>query len=154
MRIIAKSHTNWFKPISTVGYLGMVACLIALLVIRALFSVSPIVIALQVASLLLLLWARFTLGWRSFQVAANPTEGGLVTSGPYRYIRHPIYTAMCVFGWAGIAAHWSWGAVVCGAVLIAFALLRIVAEETLVTQRYPEYADYATRTWRMIPFLF
>ena len=149
-----KSHTTWLKAISTIGYLGMAGALIALLVIRALFSVSPFVIALQVAALLLLLWARFTFGWRSLHVIANPTEGGLVTSGPYRYIRHPIYTAMCLFGWSGIATHWSWGAIVWGVVLVANGLLRIWAEETLVTQRYPEYAQYAARTWRMIPYVF
>jgi protein-S-isoprenylcysteine O-methyltransferase Ste14 len=34
--------------------------------------------------------ARVTFGGRSFHVGANPTEGGLVTKGPYRFVRHPI----------------------------------------------------------------
>jgi protein-S-isoprenylcysteine O-methyltransferase Ste14 len=34
------------------------------------------------------------------------------------------------------------------------ALGRMLAEERLVAQRYPEYADYAARTRRMIPFVF
>jgi protein-S-isoprenylcysteine O-methyltransferase Ste14 len=41
--------------------------------------------------------ARVTFGRRSFHAAANPTAGGLVTTGPYRLIRHPIYTAACLF---------------------------------------------------------
>jgi protein-S-isoprenylcysteine O-methyltransferase Ste14 len=64
---------------------------------RKVFSGSPYVIAAQSAALLLFLWARVTFGRRSFHLMANPTEGGLVTTGPYRYIRHPIYTAMCLF---------------------------------------------------------
>lgn len=28
--------------------------------------------------------------------------GGLVTNGPYRFIRHPIYTAVCLFVWTGV----------------------------------------------------
>src|SRR6266516_2249539 len=74
----------------------------------ALFSTSAIVIALQIAAVLLFLWARITFGRRSFHLAANPTEGGLVTTGPYRHIRHPIYTALCLFTGAGAAAHLSW----------------------------------------------
>ena len=136
------------------GYIGMAAGLAGLLLIRAIFSTSPLVIALQVAALLLFLWARVTFGWRSYHVVANPTEGGLVTSGPYRCIRHPIYTAMCIFAWAGVAGHWSWGACVCGLVVVGSALVRILAEETLVAARYPEYADYAANTWRMIPYVF
>jgi protein-S-isoprenylcysteine O-methyltransferase Ste14 len=42
----------------------------------------------------------------------------------------------------------------CGALVLASALVRIPIEETLVAGRYPEYADYATKTWRMIPYVF
>ena len=142
------------KAISILGYLGMVGGLLGLIALRAILSPSPFVIAPQAASLVLFLWARITFGWRSYHVAANPTEGGLVRSGPYRYIRHPIYTAMCVFAGAGIAAHWSPGAALCGALILASTGARIWAEEKLVTARYPDYADYATQTWRMIPYVF
>jgi protein-S-isoprenylcysteine O-methyltransferase Ste14 len=142
------------KAASIWGYIGMVAGLAGLLVIRAVFSTSLFVITMQVVASLLLAWARATFGRRSFHAAANPTEGGLVRSGPYRYIRHPIYTAVCVFAWAGIAGHWSWRACVCGVLVLVSALVRIFAEEILVAARYPEYAEYAANTWRMIPYVF
>jgi protein-S-isoprenylcysteine O-methyltransferase Ste14 len=95
-----------------------------------------------------------TLGRRSFHLAANPTEGGRVTTGPYRFIRHPIYTGICLLVGAGAAAHGSWTtAWLAGAVLIG-ALVRLSCEERLVTARYPEYQQYATRSWRMIPYVF
>lgn len=132
----------------------MVLSLIALMLLHALFSTNPVVIGFQVAGVLLFLWARLTFGWRSFHVAANPTAGGLVTNGPYRYIRHPIYAAMCVVGWAGILAHLSWRSAICGTVLVLAGLVRIYCEEKLVLTRYPEYAEYTRRTWRLIPYLF
>src|SRR4051812_9764047 len=98
------------KTLSIVGYTGMIGGLLSMLVTQALFSSSPLVILVQGLALLLFLWARVTFGRRSFHLAANPTEGGLVTSGPYRYIRHPIYAAFCLFTSAGVAAHWSWSA--------------------------------------------
>lgn len=121
---------------------------------RSLLSPSPFVILPQAAAVLLLIWARLAFGKRSFHAAANPTAGGLVTSGPYRYIRHPIYTSVCVFVGAAIGGRLSWEAGLCGGVVLGGTLMRIHCEERLVTARYPEYAQYAAGTWRMIPYLY
>ena len=143
------------RPLSIIGYAGMVGGLIGLGVTRNLFSSSALVIALQVLALLLFIWERVTFGWRSFHVVADPTAGGLVTSGPYRFIRHPIYTAACLFTLAGAAAHyWSWSADLCGGLILGSSVMRIFCEESLVRARYPEYAQYSATTWRMIPYVF
>jgi protein-S-isoprenylcysteine O-methyltransferase Ste14 len=133
----------------------MVGGLAAQVVTRNLFSPSPVVIALQIGANLLLVWARLAFGRRSFHVVANPTQGGLVTSGPYRYIRHPIYAAMVLFSGVGAAGHWP--SLLAGFLflwMIVCALVRIFCEETLVTARYPEYRQYAATTWRMVPYVF
>ena len=142
------------KALSVVGFLGMAGGVLAQFATGNLFSSSAWVIAVQMGAVLLLLWARLTFGRRSFHVAANPTAGGLVTSGPYRYIRHPIYTAFVVFSGAGVAAHWSWVSGLLGGFVVGCALLRIFSEEVMVTARYPEYRQYAATTWRMIPYVF
>lgn len=142
------------KILSLVGYLGMMAGLLALVFMHSVLSSSPIVIGLQIAAVLLFLWARFTFGRRSFHLAANPTPGGLVTTGPYRHIRHPIYTALCLFVGAGAGAHLSWRTGLAFALVVGCALLRIFCEETLVSLQYPEYREYADRTWRMVPYVF
>ena len=103
---------------------------------------------------MLFLWARLTFGRRSFHVGADTTAGGLVTAGPYRYIRHPIYAAFCLFTVVRVAAHRSWRAGVLGGLVVGSAVLRIVWEESLVAARYPEYVQYAARTWRMIPYVY
>src|SRR5438067_12617698 len=142
------------KALSVVGYFGMVGGLVYLIWSRSLFSSSPFVICLQAAALLLFVWARVSFGRRSYHVVADPTRGGLVTAGPYHYIRHPHYGAFCLLTTAGAAAHWSWKIGICTGLIIASALVRIFCEETLVAQRYPEYRDYAKRTWRVIPHIF
>jgi protein-S-isoprenylcysteine O-methyltransferase Ste14 len=142
------------KTLSILGYIGMVGSLLGLLATGKLFSSSPFVISLQALALLLLLWARITLGRRSFHVVADPTEGGLVTGGPYRYIRHPIYAALCLFTSAGVAVHLSWSAGFYNGLVLGSALIRIFCEESLVAARYPEYARYAATTWRMIPYVY
>ena len=77
-----------------------------------------------------------------------------MTRGPYRYVRHPIYTALCLFTGAGAAAHLTWKSALAFGVIFGFALVRIFCEETLISLKYPEYREYAARTWRMIPGIF
>jgi protein-S-isoprenylcysteine O-methyltransferase Ste14 len=140
--------------LSLIGLVVMVVGIVGLYEIGVLFSANPIPIALQVLAVALLIWARISFGLRSFHPAANPTAGGLVTTGPYHYIRHPIYTAACLFGWAGIAVHWSLAGVAFGVLLFLGGLIRMLAEEQLVTQRYPEYGEYSRLTKRMLPYVF
>ena len=142
------------KVMSILGLLLMIGALVGLYKIGVLLTPQPIAIALQLVAVALMIWARVTFGRRSFHAAANPTAGGLVTSGPYRIIRHPIYTAACLFGWSAIVVHWSLVSVALGILLILGALVRIMCEEPLVKQKYPEYVEYAKVTKRMVPYLF
>ena len=142
------------KIVSLLGLLVMIVAVVGLFRLGVLFTANPVAVALQVAAVALLIWARITFGVRSFHAAANPTAGGLVTTGPYRYIRHPIYTAACLFCWASILVHPSWTGVAFGVLLLVGALARILSEEQLVTQRYPEYVEYSKSTKRMIPHVF
>jgi protein-S-isoprenylcysteine O-methyltransferase Ste14 len=142
------------KVLSILGYLLMIAGLLGLIALRSLFSPSPLVIAVQLAAVALMVWARWTFGRRSFHFAADPTTGGLVTSGPYHWVRHPIYTAVCTFAAAGALAHLSASAIACFLVILAGSVARMLTEERLLRQRYPEYSRYAARTKRMVPGLF
>jgi protein-S-isoprenylcysteine O-methyltransferase Ste14 len=142
------------KALSVIGFLAMAGGVIGLLLTWSVLSLSPLVIAPQVAALALMIWARMTFGRRSCHFAANPTEGGLVTTGPYRFIRHPIYTAVCLFVTAGAAAHLSWSTVLLCALVWGGTIARMSCEERLVVGRYPEYRQYAAVTARMIPFVF
>ncbi|MEP6810103.1 MAG: methyltransferase, partial [Chthoniobacterales bacterium] len=142
------------RRFSIFGFAFIVIALAALLRINALFSLQPWVIALQVAAALLMVWARMTFGMRSFHADAKPTAGELVTSGTYRYMRHPIYAAICVFVWAGVLGHLSPLPIFLGFLATVGVLIRLRCEETLLTERYPEYRDYAARTKRLLPGLW
>ena len=138
---------------SLAGFATAVLALSALLYRRSLFAVEPVGITIQALAALLMVWARLTFGRRSFHASASPTEGGLVTTGPYRFLRHPIYAAILYFLWTGVLSHFSFLNAVLGAVATAGLFVRMLAEEHLVAEKYPEYADYAARTKRVIPFI-
>jgi len=142
-----------WKWASLAGFITAVLCLVCLFYRNAILGAGPLTIGIQIAAFGLMVWARVTFGKRSFHATANPTGGGLVTNGPYRYLRHPIYAAALYFMWAGIAVHWSAANALIGLIATAGLAVRMLAEETLIVGKYPEYADYARRTRRVIPFV-
>jgi protein-S-isoprenylcysteine O-methyltransferase Ste14 len=142
------------RLISIAGLAVMVIGFAGLVTGHEFFSPSPLVIAVQVAGVVLMLWARITFGRRSLHAAADPTEGGLVTTGPYRFIRHPIYTAACLICWAAVLGHASVRTVLLGSLVLVGGLMRMLSEERLLVERYPEYRQYALVTKRMVPYVF
>jgi protein-S-isoprenylcysteine O-methyltransferase Ste14 len=141
------------ERISIAGLAMALVALVSLVFRESFLGEGLVAILVQVLAALLMLWARMTFGRRSFHAAADPTEGGLMTSGPYHYLRHPIYAAIMYFLWAGIASHLSLWNVSLGIIATIGLFIRILAEERLVSKRYPDYVEYASRTKRIIPFV-
>ena len=139
--------------ISRVG-LGLATVGVVILAFReSLLAAGLTAIAVQVASTLLMLWARLSFGRRSFHAIAGTTEGELMMKGPYKYLRHPIYAAALYFLGAGVLSHPDIINGLAGALVIAGLAVRIMAEEHLLAERYTEYAEYSTHTKRIIPFI-
>lgn len=107
------------------------------------------------AALLLLAWVQWALG-RNFATTLHVRQGHtLVTHGPYRWVRHPMYTALFAFGLGilGLTANW----VVGGPLTVALPVLvaaRLGNEERLMTEQFGDaYREYARRTGRFLPRL-
>ncbi len=141
------------RRVSLLAYLIAVLGLAALLLSKALIASNIPAAIVQLGAVALMIWARIVFGRRSFHAGANPTEGGLVTRGPYRVLRHPIYAAVLYFFWAGVCDHLSALNVLFALVATAGLAIRILAEERLLTGRYPEYREYAARTKRILPYI-
>src|ERR1043166_979713 len=96
---------------------------------------------------LLILFSGISLR-RVIQVAPEPKEGGqLIQSGPYKYLRHPIYSGIifCVIG-LFLRAPTIWIAIA-SLVVIVFLLFKARFEEKLLLIAYPDYEKYRQRTW-------
>jgi len=142
------------KMWSAAAFMLMIAALAGLILTRSVMSRSALVVGLQIAAVTLMLWARVTLGWRSFHATADPKEGALVTRGPYHFVRHPIYAAICLFVWACVLGHPSLANSLFALLATIGAAVRTALEEQLLRQRYPAYNVYSTATKRIVPYLF
>jgi protein-S-isoprenylcysteine O-methyltransferase Ste14 len=109
-------------------------------------------VGLGVISVPLLIWVHHTLGrqWSTnLQLKQNHT---LIAEGPYRWVRHPMYTALFDFfvGLALIPASWLIVILVVAAILVLYA--RIGKEEAMMTEQFgDEYRAYMQRTGRFLP---
>lgn len=109
---------------------------------------------LCIAGLALAVWARLILG-RNWSGVVTLKEGHeLVERGPYRFLRHPIYTGILTmfFASALVQGHVAGFA----SVLLTFASfwIKLGREEKLMLQQFPErYAAYQHRAKRIIPFV-
>jgi protein-S-isoprenylcysteine O-methyltransferase Ste14 len=118
---------------------------------------SPILqvvgVILFAAGLGLAVWARIYIGRNWGMPMTQKAEPELVTRGPYRYVRHPIYSGilLAILG-TGVATNLSWliPLVVCGAYFIYSAT---VEEKNLALTFPVAYPPYKARTKMLIPFV-
>lgn len=86
---------------------------------------------------------------RSFSIMATARE--LVTEGPYKIIRHPLYGAELVTILGVCIGHWSPAAAALGLVWLGLQIRRAQNEERVLRECFPEYGDYARRVPMLLP---
>ena len=88
----------------------------------------------------------------SFSIIAETRQ--LVTSGAYRFVRHPLYLAEEIATIGSAMQFLSVWTTMLLVAQIALQLRRIVSEETLLTDVFPEHAKYREKTARIIPGIY
>jgi protein-S-isoprenylcysteine O-methyltransferase Ste14 len=82
-----------------------------------------------------------------------PEARGVAMRGPYAYVRHPLYLAEIVIAVGLVLPILSIWTVALLVAFVGFQYWRAILEERALTATMPGYADYATRTWRIIPWV-
>ncbi|MCK4464663.1 MAG: isoprenylcysteine carboxylmethyltransferase family protein [Bacteroidales bacterium] len=105
-------------------------------------------------SLPLLIWVQQTLGRYWSTNLQLRKEHILITTGPYRWVRHPMYTALFTFFIAGSLISANWLFILLTMVVIVGLYIRIGKEEIMMIEKFgDEYRDYMKRTGRFLPRL-
>ncbi len=111
-------------------------------------------LAIWVLGLGLAVWARIYLGRNWGMPTSTKEDPELVTSGPYRTIRHPIYTGilLAVIGSAIAISVW-W--LIAVALIGGYFIYSAFVEEHNMTRLFPSaYPEYQQSTKMLIPFIF
>ncbi len=112
-------------------------------------------LALFVSGFSLMSWAEAALG-RQFSIQVTLQAGHqLVTSGPYRWLRHPRYSGILLYN-LGVALVFHSGLTLIFWLALAVVLMwRIHDEEDLLAQEFGSgWQAYKRKTWRLAPFIY
>lgn len=110
-------------------------------------------IALFILSDMIIAWTMKTNAFLAVTVRIQKERGHqVVTSGPYRYVRHPMYAAVILFALASPLIFASWWAFLPALCLIAVHVVRAALEDRTLHAELPGYKEYSQKTrYRLLP---
>lgn len=101
------------------------------------------------------LWAIATIRIGNFNLTPNVKQDGqLVQTGPYQFIRHPMYLALLLVTLALVLSYFSPLRLGAWVILAVDLIVKIGFEEQLLTTHYASYLHYQQQTDRLIPFVY
>ena len=104
--------------------------------------------------LLFAVWARVHIGRNWGTPMTQKEEPELVTTGPYRLVRHPIYSGILLAG-VGTSVALGWRILAIFGLSAIYFIYAATVEEKFLTEQFPEaYPRYKQSTKMLVPFVF
>lgn len=119
------------------------------------FNLNLIAFIVCAIGIILGSWSLWVMRVSKIRILPMPDiQAELVTNGPYRLIRHPMYTAVLLFT-AGLSiAYFNWYKVAIWSSLLIVLLVKLHWEEKMLMQQFPNYQQYRAKSYKLIPFLY
>ncbi|HSP88814.1 MAG TPA: isoprenylcysteine carboxylmethyltransferase family protein [Ignavibacteriaceae bacterium] len=99
------------------------------------------------------IWAYKTLGENYSQDILILKDHKIVTSGPFKLIRHPQYLSQILMDLAAGVATLSYVVIIIALIEIPFLIMRALLEEKILAKHFKEYSEYKSKRGFMIPFV-
>src|SRR5207302_2233061 len=100
-----------------------------------------------------MIWALYSLTYLRNRFSIVPEARGLVTTGPYHFVRHPIYLGEIIAGFGLVLPTVLSLHLLVFGIFLGAQVARTYFEERMMRTVYPTYEAYARRTRRLIPFI-
>ena len=144
-----KSYLAWLLVMFQFLFIGLIV------ITSPLTQLKPWVILFILAGVGLGFYAIQTIRLGNFNISPHVKPNGkLIAHGPYRLVRHPMYTAILITCWPMVLGHFSYYRLgfVLGLTIVLIVKLHI--EEQYLKQAFPAYLDYTKTSKKLIPFFW
>jgi len=131
------------------------ACLGLIAITGPLLPDRPLLLVIEFLGIGLGIWAIFSMQIGNFNITPDPLKlSQLVTKGPYRFIRHPMYLALLLTTLPLVIDDFDPLRVTVWFVLLIDLLLKINYEEKLLAAALEGYDHYVRHSARLIPYIY
>jgi protein-S-isoprenylcysteine O-methyltransferase Ste14 len=160
---MAQNVKTWDKVITTIYTVLLLALLVTAGLDAGRFRWSVVPAVLQVVGVLMLIFCGVVIWWvisvnyylSRYARIQNDRGQQVVTQGPYRFVRHPMYAMLIPFMLGIGLVLGSWWALVPGGLIGALYLVRTALEDKMLQEELPGYREYALKVrYRLFPGLW
>ncbi len=131
------------------------ACLGLIALTGPLFPSNAVLLVLELLGIGLGIWAILAMRIGNFNIMPDPLKHSqLVTSGPYRMIRHPMYLAILLTTLPLIIYSFDIFRLAIWLVLLIDLIFKLVYEENLLSEKLVGYDRYIERSFRLFPYIY
>ncbi len=128
--------------------------ILILVLTGSIFPSDIVKLTIMILFVLFGLWAMFVHRFRFNALPELRDNSSLKTSGPYRLVRHPMYTSLIFITLIWLINEFSIFRLAIWIILLITIHLKSEYEEKLLIKKFPEYPQYKTRTKKFIPFIY
>jgi protein-S-isoprenylcysteine O-methyltransferase Ste14 len=130
-------------------------CLAAIGLTGPIFANPLLLLLSELSGLFLGIWAVLIMRIGHFNIAPEPLSWSeMVSRGPYKIIRHPMYLALLITTLPLVISDFSYLRLVFWFILLVDLVLKMGYEEGLLRKQFPEYGHYQEQTARMLPGIY
>lgn len=143
------------NPKSTLLVVLQLTALFFIFLTGDLIPADIVITGMLLLGVFLAVWAVYALRTTRFSILPEvPDNAALVTAGPYKIIRHPLYTALIIIAQALIINEPTIPRIIAFLVLVAVLLVKTEMEEKYLDKHFKEYGEYKVNTQKLIPYIY
>jgi len=153
--MILSQNTQFKHPLLSYTLVTLQFSLMAGLIWVLPWNIAWQALPLQLLAIAIGLWALKTMHIGNFNIVPDPKQRmKLVTTGPYQYVRHPMYLSILLLFFPWVLLHASIISLFALGSLILTLLFKLHYEERLLVECLADYSLYQNKTKKLIPFIY